>query len=186
MKKQLLLLLAMVAMLFGCSEDTLLNDLAKSADENAPQSEMLKENKGKAVTKTIKMRGYGSVKYTPNFISENGMQVYLATVNGRGNASHLGLFEIDLTYYAMYIPIPDSEPIVYTYWPISPITGVQTAANGDQLNTVAYGPNEDGSLHFIYEGGSGRFEKVTGYVNLFFNWSDDFIWENFGEGEITY
>jgi hypothetical protein len=186
MKKQLLFLLAIVAMLFGCSEDVLLDDYAKSTDENAPQSEMLKENKGKAVTKTIKMRGYGSVEYTPHHISDEGMQVYLATVEGQGNASHLGLFEIDLTYYAMYIPIPDSDPIVYTYWPISPITGIQTAANGDQLFTAAYGPNPDGSLHFMYNNGTGRFEYVTGYVNLFFNWSDDFNWENFGEGEITY
>ena len=60
MKKLIIVLLAFVAMLFGCSEDTLLNDLAKSADENALQSEMVKANKGKAVTKTIKIRSSGT------------------------------------------------------------------------------------------------------------------------------
>jgi hypothetical protein len=191
MNNRFLFLLAIAAMLFACSEDSVFTDLTKSADGTTLNSEIKKGHKGKAVTKTIKIRGTGEVVYLPDHINEFGMQVYKAVVEGQGNASHLGKFTINLNYYAVYIPIPDTdgnpiEPIVYTYWPISPISGVQTAANGDQLFTVAYGPNPDGSLHFMYDKGTGRFEFVTGFVDLFFSWADDFNYSNYGQGEITY
>ena len=40
MKKLLIFLIAFVELFLGCSEDTLLNDLAKSADEDTLQTEM--------------------------------------------------------------------------------------------------------------------------------------------------
>ena len=131
--------------------------------------------KGKAVTKTIKIRGSGMVKHTYLYDDSEGNQVYYAEAHGEGNASHLGLFTIDLHYYAIS---PD-------LFPISPIEGIQTAANGDKLFTAAFGPNPDGSLHFFYDQGTGRFENVTGYVDLFFDWEDT-SYTNYGVGEITY
>ena len=89
MKKLIIVLLAFVAMLFGCSEDTLLNDLAKSADENALQSEMVKDNKGKPVTKPFKIKGSGTISFMPN---ETCGGLIPLLVKGHGNATHLGKF----------------------------------------------------------------------------------------------
>ena len=196
MKKLIIVLLAFVAMLFGCSEDTLLNDIAKSADENALQSEMVKDNKGKPVEKTIKMRGSGKIVYTLVGLNDDGMQVYSVAVEAHGNASHLGLFTTNLNWFAVYAPITDEfgvpiEPITYTFYPLTPPKGIQIAANGDELNTFLsdYDPNGEW-YEYSYENGTGRFENVSGKIKLYqtMEMIDDLngVFSNYGEGWIKY
>ena len=191
MKFKIILLLAFIAMLFACSEDSVLNDLTKSAEEDTLQSEMTQSDlkKGKAVTKTIKIRGTGIVTYDClEYDENNDCIMYFAEVQGEGNATHLGKFTIELKYYADSNLFPLPNPI--DPFNIPPITGVQTAANGDELNTYSVGPHPDdpeNTLRFYYNGGSGRFENVIGYVVLTFDWSPDGLsYTNYGEGEITY
>ena len=183
MKKLIIVLLAFVTMLFGCSEDTLLNDLAKSADENALQSEIIKENKGKAVTRPFKLKGSGILTFEPSDPFDGS---FYATVEGEGNGTHLGRFTISLNWFAIKV---NDEPPMYS--PISQVSGFMTAANGDILNTYLSGYDPiDGGYEYTFVPGTGRFESVEGKVKIYqvqemIN-DLNFIYTNYGEGEITY
>ena len=181
MKKLLIFLIAFVALFLGCSEDTLLKDLAKSANGDALQTEMtqsdLKANNGKAVTKTIKSRSSGTIAFVPNSSDCNGFTKVL--IQGQGNATHLGLFTIELSYCSDGVN------------PLGPILGFQTAANGDKLFTALVGGGFDPELgpyqDYIYYDGTGRFEGASGEVRLYGSPDyDNLVFENHGEGTLTY
>ena len=182
MKKSIIVLLAFVALLFGCSEDTLLNDLAKSADENALQSEMVNANKKEPVTRPFKLRGSGT--FAPmNEPCDSGLLQLL--VAGSGNATHFGLFNVEITYC--------TNPPVGS---IHILNGTLTAANGDKIffysnNLINIGDSglDDGGLFTIYHitGGTERFNQASGDFKLY--GIVDFengVYSNYGEGEITY
>jgi len=193
MKKLLIFLIAFVELFLGCSEDTLLNDLAKSADEDTLQTEMTQSDiyltKGKAVTKTIKIRSSG----TFNIVGEPD-EPYMSglpqvVISGEGNASRLGLFTVEITYCTDFAEIHIAE-------------GFQIAANGDKLffysnnleNLGDVGFDEGGAYSiYHYTHGTGRFEYVTGFIKLYGiqEYTDaDQPWlcgkfTNHGEGKIT-
>jgi len=194
MKKLVIFLIAFVALFLGCSEDTLLNDLAKSADEDTLQTEMTQSDidltKGKAVTKTIKIRSSGTFNIVgePDEPCMFGLPQVL--ISGEGNASHLGLFTVEITYCTDFAEIHIAE-------------GFQIAANGDKLffysnnleNLGDVGFDEGGTYSiYHYTHGTGRFEYVTGFIKLYGiqEYTDaDQPWlggtfTNHGEGEITY
>jgi hypothetical protein len=190
MKKLIIVLLAFVAMLFGCSEDTLLNDLAKSADENALQSEMLKENKGKAVTKPFKLRGAGTFEIVGEPVVPCMFELPQVLIKGEGNGTHIGLFTVEITYCTNFDNIHIAE-------------GFQMAANGDKLffysnnlvNPGDVGLDEGGAFSiYHYTHGTGRFEDLSGFVKLYGiqEYTDPSqpwlggTYTNHGEGEITY
>lgn len=129
---------------------------------------------GKAVTKILKIRASGTMTAVPNVPECNGL--FKIFVEGEGNATHLGLFTIELSYCSDGVN------------PTGPIEGVQTAANGDKLYTVVVGADpQANSLDFFYYDGTGRFEGATGFITLFFTF--DYVnqtFENYGEGTITY
>lgn len=97
-------------------------------------------------------------------------------VEGEGNATHLGLFNLALNYCT------DGEN------PLGPILATQTAANGDELYSVVVGSNPSvSSLDFLYYGGTGRFEDASGSITLFFTFDyANQTFSNYGDGTITY
>ncbi len=184
MKKLIIVLLAFVAMLFGCSEDTLLNDLAKSADENASQFEMVKENKGKAVTKPFKLRGSGTIEFTYPVKCPDLVQL---VAKGTGNATHLGKFSVELNICSNFnFQPPENPDLIYE------ITGTQIAANGDELYFYASFANGDidfnqGSTLYHYDKGTGRFLDVEGEITLYgVSDLEKGVYSNYGEGWIKY
>lgn len=187
MKNRFLFLLAIAAMLFACSEDNLLNDLTKSADETTLNSEMNKRDNGKAVIKPFKIKGSGTISYMPNEIC--GELVPLL-VRGQGNATHLGLFNVELTICSNFHPNIENR--------VEIIDGTMIAANGDKLFFTAnsavgdIGIDNNGEYTlYHFERGTGRFEFCIGEVKLYGNVEIDpvtlnGIYSNYGEGWIKY
>lgn len=198
MKKLSIFIMAFVAIISSCSTDNVQNDLNTTLDNDALQTEryltplvnydvqtcfpdfqfpLIIRNEN---TKTLKLRSAGTtvLLFPPNNnCNPNEVEVVL---NGEGHATHLGLF----TFFASYCSLDGINPV-------SPILGVQTAANGDELYSVLVGAGEDPELGYyqdwVFYGGSGRFEDATGEIRLYA--IVDFInltWSNHGVGTITY
>jgi len=126
------------------------------------------------VTKKFKIRAAGTMIMTPDSPDCGGfIQV---SVRGKGNATHLGLFTIELDYCS------DGSA------PLGPIYATQTAANGDKLFSVVVGGDPSvNSLDFLYYDGTGRFEGGSGFITLFFEFDyANQTFSNYGEGTITY
>ncbi len=185
MKFKIIVLLAFVAILFACSQDSLLNDLTKSADEDALQTEMTQFDlkKGKAVTRPFKLRGSGTFTPTGGTCDSGLAQVL---IDGSGNATHLGLFKAEITYCTDL----GNDPGIHI------LEGTLTAANGDKMffysnNIIDPGDSgmDAGGVYSIYhyENGTGRFEDGYGEFKLY--GIVDYVngvYSNYGEGYITY
>ena len=104
---------------------------------------------------------------------------YYVLVEGSGNGTHLGLFTVEITYCTDGVN------------PFTDITGIQTAANGDQLFMTLVGAGEEpghGTYQdYMYHGGTGRFENATGNIRMY-GYVDPvkLVWELEGEGTLTY
>ena len=191
-------MLALTAILFSCSNETLQNDLNYTLDQEALQNEryltplvnydvtkcfpdfQIPLNTQTAITKTIKVRGAGTIAilFPPN--NNCGTNEAEVIIEGQGHATHLGLF----TFYAPYCSLDGVNPV-------SPILGVQTAANGDELHSVLVGAGEDPDLGYyqdwVFFDGTGRFEDATGEIRLY-SVIDyvTFTYSNHGVGTVTY
>jgi hypothetical protein len=137
-----------------------------------------KNANGKAITKNFKMATTGTLAFVPNSPSCGSGNIEVI-IQGTGNGTHLGLYTIYLTYCS------DGTN------PLSPPAGIQTAANGDQLNTMMVGAGMDPVLgyymDFQYSGGTGRFANVIGSVRLY--QTIDYVnltFSNYGFGTLTY
>jgi len=180
--------------LLGCSTETVQDDLTASEEKNLSSKLVwdaldqydwgkahhdlqarLMANRGRDVTKTIKIRTEGAT-YPIQDITvcfPNSRVVY----EGEGNATHLGLFALELSYCVDKGGNPIAPP---------PYFGTQTAANGDQLFVKLVGGDNMGTLYFEYYDGTGRFIGAEGYVELHFTFYEDGTWSNYGEGHLTY
>ena len=129
-----------------------------------------------AVTKTIKFfEAEGPFGF--NYNVDGCSPAPFLTVSGLGNASHLGFYKI----------INQG-----CYDGVSPILGIITAANGDEIHTYIASAEQDlgtgiWTYHYKIYNGTGRFENATGDIYLmgtldFVNWR----WKLAGEGTITY
>ena len=125
------------------------------------------------VEKIFKVRTTGTMQMVACDFGENFDKTM---VEGEGNASHMGLFTISLSYC-----FNEEGPVEYIY-------ATQTAANGDELYSVVVGNNpEEQALDFYIYDGTGRFMGATGEITLFFNFDyENGTYTNYGEGTITY
>ena len=176
MKYRFLFLLAFIAILFGCSEDILLNDFAKSAEEDALKSEK------NIVARPFKIKGSGTIAFVEPAECPGLAQLF---AEGTGKASHLGLFTVELTICSNF-DFEHPENLIYE------INGTQTAANGDKLYFSSSYENGDinfvdGSTLYHYKNGTGRFEDVEGEITLY-GVADipGGVYSNYGEGWIRY
>ena len=193
MKNRLLLLLSLVVLAFGCSNDSIINhfsDPSLSDEVRAALVSPLFEydgsdiidkfkptDRGNAVTRKFKVRNSTTINFIPG--SEDCGGLFKVVIEGEGNASHMGLFTIYIDYCS------DGEN------PTGPILGVQTAANGDTLLTALVGAGFDPELgqylDWIYYDGTGRFEGAYGEIRLYgvIDYVNG-VGELAGEGTITY
>jgi len=107
----------------------------------------------KQMTKTIKFfEATGPIEFD---YTVGGCTPYpYETVTGEGNASHIGHYTVLNT----------------GCFDGSLISGKITAANGDEIHTyIAYAVNVDGIwyFHYIVNGGTGRFDCVSGYIDMY-------------------
>lgn len=169
MKKFFLLLIGVIFLATACQKDNLVN-------ENDP-SVISYEKAGKPVTKTIKffeVSGTFEFDYTSGECAEG---VPYATLEGEGNASHIGHYTV--ANYGCY----DGESV---------INGLITAANGDEIHTYVDDAWQDPDTeiwyyHYVIYGGTGRFDEAFGDVDLFGTIDfENFEWTMEGEGTITY
>jgi hypothetical protein len=171
MKANLFMVLAFIAMLF----------MACTAEEMEPLSETaaleLNDNTTKAVTRPFKVKGSGSFEVVAPTECVNLAQI---DIQGTGNATHLGKFNVVITWCT------DFQSINF-------LTGTQTAANGDELYfySVGFGADAEGEYtDYVYDGGTGRFEFVTGELRLYgvttFTGPTTGVYTNHGEGTLTY
>jgi hypothetical protein len=197
MKNRSLIVFVLLLFVFGCSKDSL-------KDPAVPQEDGIKEKivltpltgymaddiitvvpekKGKIKTKTIKFHNSSGIMGAlpnPGECQPYG-GYFQAFIEGTGHATHLGLFDVINTYC-----IDDLGN------PISPIYGIITAANGDQLFTQLTGLWYDEVLEmtfasYIVYDGSGRFDGATGDI-LMYGTIDNTTntWDLEGEGTISY
>lgn len=170
MKHRLILLLTLFVILFGCSEDFMQSDLTTENDID------LKKKNGKAVTRPYKVRTEGTISFIENHCGEG---IDLEVIRGKGNATHLGLFTLELEYCLDGISGP---------------AGKQIAANGDELWSYMSEPpgTDEEGFYMVYAiyGGTGRFENATGSVKLYMEFGvDEFgnmTFSNHGIGTLTY
>jgi hypothetical protein len=134
----------------------LLSPLTNYNSKNNEFNLTLKRN-GNAVTRDIKIDNSGIITFNMN--SAECDPYIQVLIKGQGNASHLGLFTIEISYCSDGVN------------PVGPILGKQTAANGDQIFTALVGAGYDENLgnymDFIYYGGTGRFIDAYGEVRLY-------------------
>jgi hypothetical protein len=186
MKNKFFILLFAGLLMTSCSEDATLNaplsdDAAVEVEQVLTPDLMNPHLNGAAVTRPMKVKGSGDIQYGP-FCDEASIFVQII---GEGTATHLGKFDLYLTYCRNLVPgVPGDKP-----------EGYQIAANGDKLLTrMIYDGFEDGKYFQMYEyypGGTGRFEDAEGGVKLYFEFTyneDGFpvAYSNYGEGELTY
>jgi hypothetical protein len=186
MKNKFFILLFAGLLMASCNEDATLN-APLNEDEVIDMEQVLTPDfinphlKGEAVTRPMKVKGSGDIQYGP-FCDEVSIFVQ---ISGDGTATHLGKFDLYLTYCRNFVPVePGNKP-----------EGYQIAANGDKLLTrMLYDGVEDEKYFQVYEyypGGTGRFEEAEGEVKLFFEftYNDDgapVAYSNYGEGELTF
>ncbi len=177
MKKQLLTILVLVAVAFGCSKDE-----AVSPDDEAVYK--------KGVTEKIITFKQSSGTLEVIFDCPECETGYQLRTPGSGIATHLGNFTVLNT---VCIDIISFEP--FEFVPVGDWLGFIYAANGDELHTqMVNGPyiNEDnpGFIYYDYEvlGGTGRFEDVTGGYLVTYGTADfvNLTWELQGSGPIYF
>lgn len=148
MKRFILPFLAMAGLVFGCSPEELDAPLASTALQSNET-----ELTAKAVHRPFKLSGEGTLNVAANTTACPGLMQL--TVNGTGNATHLGKFEVSLVWCTNFTDINYA-------------TGTQVAANGDELyfRLAGMGYDADGEwADYVYEGGTGRFENANGELH---------------------
>lgn len=171
MKFKSLIAIAVIVLLFGCEKDPItLDEISQTSTIDS------EEMVASGVTKTIKFKG-STGTMTPVAIPDCG-GIAQILVEGTGIASHLGKFTVQNT---ICIYSPTDPPM---------ITGILTAANGDQIFTYVSGFWKEGDISYyvytIYDG-SGRFEGITGEI-LMYGIVDEVngVFSLQGEGTFTY
>ncbi|MGB5530300.1 MAG: hypothetical protein WBQ32_10040 [Ignavibacteriaceae bacterium] len=131
----------------------------------------------KAVTRPFKVRGLGTLEIVAPTECVGLAQI---DIQGQGNATHLGLFTVTITYCTDFATTHI-------------LTGTQTAANGDELYFYSVGGGTDANgdyTDYLYDGGTGRFEFVTGELKLYdvveFTGPNNGVYTNHGVGTLTY
>ena len=189
MKTQILVLVSLFMLSYGCSESNpieennatitlqekaLLTPLTIDFSKNA-----FKSSNAKAVTRTIKFQrssGYFDFVY-PSTECSQYVQVLIV---GTGNATFLGNFDVINKYCFDGVE------------PVGPIYGFLTAANGDEIFTQMIGATEVpapeiSNFEYLILGGTGRFEDASGYIHMYGTIDRvNFIFNLEGEGEITF
>ena len=172
MKKQILLLLSLALIVFGCSKDELVTPDDQATYKNGVASKTIKFNKSTGT-------GEFSIEYP----------LLTASIQGSGNASQLGFFTVQ------NFGQRNMETGEYIDW-----YGVLTAANGDKIFTqCVLGWTEDGIEYTQYNVlfGTGRFASLTGGEMLLYGtvelipdpvdpYSGTLAWDLEGEGTLLY
>lgn len=201
MKKTVLLIMAFLAIIIGCSDDVIQDDVINTAevdgitikkyleplmdfdirDYNPNYQARFTENRGALKTKTFRIRESGNMVVLP---AEEGncleSEVFVL-VQGEGHVTHMGLTTVNIPYCSF-------DGFYSNY----PIYSTLTAANGDEiisyltLAEVDFGTGI-GIQIWEVDGGSGRFDGATGEITLDvqFNFMNS-TWSNEGVGIITY
>lgn len=153
----------------GCSNESI-DNINESIDNSVFERSAIKQ-------RPFKVKGAGSFYAVPPTACENLVQIF---IDGEGTGSHVGRFEVEITYCT-------------DFQLINLITGTMTAANGDKLyfTSDTSGVDENGSYSdYIFNGGSGRFEFVTGEFRLYgiqnFDSPTSGTYTNSGSGFLSY
>lgn len=184
-KQSIFTLISMLILIFvGCGEEDLVNkelqDLDMSYLKNyefigSPPVATFKKS-GKRVTREIIFfETEGPMAF--DYEVDGCAPAPYVTVTGEGNASLIGHYSVENRG---------------CYDGISPIFGVITAANGDEIHTYIATAEQDPvsgiwTYHYIVYGGTGRFMEAEGDIFMF--GITDFvnmIWNLEGEGMITF
>lgn len=164
MRKATSALFFLLLIVFSCTKESVNPDLESGED-------FLKGAKVKI--KTLKIHeSSGTMEVVNNGDCPFGIQFL---IQGTGHATHMGAFTVQNTFCIDF----DGNPV-------SPIKGILTAANGDQIFTqVEY--VLDGVYHYLILDGNGRFEGAKGFIDM---WGlidyPNMIFELEGLGEIQY
>lgn len=173
MKTNAFIVMAFFAMVFmGCSVESI-----DPIDESA-NLELSQDNPtSKAVTRPFKVRGSGTLEMVE---PTECVDLYQIDIQGQGNATHLGRFTVVITYCT------DFQTTFI-------LTGTMTAANGDELYFYSVGGGTDMNgdyTDYLYDGGTGRFEYVTGELKLYdvveFTPPGPGVYTNHGFGTLTF
>lgn len=157
-------LVALLAIAFiGCTSDDPVDDIQERSVQ---------------VERPFKVEGSGTFEIVAPDVCEDGLVQVL--IQGSGNATHLGLFNVTIDYCTNFANIHI-------------LNGHMEAANGDLLYfyNVGGGQDENGIYtDYYYYAGTGRFENVTGTLKLYgvseFTGPTSGVYSNHGEGTLTY
>jgi hypothetical protein len=140
-------LFVLAGLSLGCSPEELDPQL-----ESTSLKGTLTEKNADAVRRPFKFKGEGV--FTTDFNTTQCPGLAQLTIDGTGQASHLGKFTVHLDWCT------NQADINYA-------TGTQIAANGDELyfelRTFTVGEEFDVAV-YDYSGGTGRFENARGEV----------------------
>lgn len=175
MKVRSILIMLFASFLFsGCSIDGEEEPIVETFESKINGNNL----KARKVTRPFKGKGSGTFQLVEN--TDCGDDLFQVSIDGKGNATHLGLFTVILTSCTNFSNIYN-------------LSGVQTAANGDELYfySTSFGMDEKGNwTDYIYDGGTGRFENATGEFRLYgintFTSSTGGYYTNQGYGTISY
>ncbi|MEJ7693844.1 hypothetical protein [Daejeonella sp.] len=152
--------------------------LLKTAQGVVLQMSTSKNINGTQVSRPLTSSGSGTISYIPNGC---GTGTFKFQSVGTGHSSHLGRQEQTTSFC-----IDGATGQI-----ISPVVGVGTAANGDELYYTFLGTGIDTATGFVYQdyifsGGTGRFANATGSVRLLYSVNNSTSYEYTGTGTITY
>lgn len=133
---------------------------------------------GRQVSIPFKSSGSGTIAYTPDGCGSGTLRV---RSDGTGNSTQLGLLT----------QVTDFCVDAATGFPIGPITGVGTAANGDKLYYTFIGGGIDEATGYTYQdyvfsGGTGRFAGASGTLRLLYSVRTPTNYSYTGTGTISY
>ncbi len=128
---------------FSCSQES---DMYASENLEAIKASA---NNGKKVKRPWKIRSAGTFEFDPSVSCGEGLTPLKIT--GGGEASHVGNYQVELEWCFGNTPS---------------ITGILTAANGDTILFYAETFNEDGSITYRVDNGTGRFNQAGGLFTL--------------------
>jgi hypothetical protein len=188
MNFQKFFLLTVLVLLLGCNQDSFQEDIVMPTDQEIILSPLVSYHAdaalhksytgGEAVARPFKVRASGIMEIGPN--PEVCGPYFEVLISGNGVGTHLGNYSVTNTYCTDGVD------------PVSPITGIATAANGDQifvLVTDIWDNEEDGDryISYIITGGTGIFTDATGnYILHGLVDYEELVWDLEGEGTISY
>ena len=160
--KRIAPLLVLALLMFSCSSDGIDDNQQIDAKSNSKE-------------RPFKVRGSGDFAVEAPTECAPLVQIGL---QGGGNGTHIGNFSVALTWCTDFAGTES-------------ITGVVTAANGDELNIYLTGSDaEAGYGDYAIDGGTGRFAEASGAFRLFtttvFTGEGVGTYSNYGSGYIVY